>query len=84
MALSKSAKKRIGTSKKENLRNRSYISMMKTSIKNVSSSKKKEEAEEHLRTTVSILDKLAAKRIIHKNKAANKKSKLVRLVNSLT
>ena len=84
MALSKSAKKRIGTSKKENLRNRSYISMMRTSIKNVSSSKKKEEAEEHLRTTVSILDKLAAKRIIHKNKAANKKSKLVRLVNSLT
>ncbi len=84
MALSKSAKKIIGTSKKENLRNRSYISMMRTSIKNVSSSKKKEEAEEHLRTTVSILDKLAAKRIIHKNKAANKKSKLVRLVNSLT
>jgi len=83
MAHYKSTKKRIGTSKKENIRNRSYISMLKTSMKKVASSKKKEEAEEHLRTTVSILDKLAAKRIIHKNKAANKKSKLVKLVNSL-
>ena len=84
MAQHKSAKKRIVKSKKENLRNRGYISMMKTAIKSVRNSTNKEEAEKRLIKTVSILDKLVSKGIIHKNKAANKKSKLTKLVNSLT
>jgi len=84
MAQHKSVKKRIVKSKKENLRNRSYISMMKTAIKSVKNVSNKEEGENKLRKTVSILDKLVSKGIIHKNKAANEKSKLTKLVNSLS
>jgi len=84
MAHHKSAKKRIIKSKKENLRNRSYISIVKTAIKSVKNAPNKEEAENKLRKTVSILDKLVSKGVIHKNKAANKKSKLTKLVNSLS
>lgn len=84
MAQHKSVKKRIVKSKKENLRNRRYISMMKTAIKSAKNVSNKEEGENKLRKTVSILDKLVSKGIIHKNKAANEKSKLTKLVNSLS
>lgn len=43
----------------------------------------KNEAEALLRDVKSALDRLAAKGIIHKNKAANYKSKLSKRVNSL-
>ncbi len=84
MAQHKSAKKRIVTSKKENISNRSYISIMKNAVKNLKASANKEEAEKRLRTTVSIVDKTASKGIIHKNKAGNLKSKLVKFANSLS
>ena len=44
----------------------------------------KTEAEELLKTVNGMIDKLAKKNIIHKNKAANQKSKLTKFVNSLT
>ena len=40
-------------------------------------------ASEQLPKVISLLDKLAKKNIIHKNKAANLKSKLTKHVNSL-
>ena len=40
-------------------------------------------AVELFKTVASALDKLAKHNIIHKNKAANNKSKLARLVNGL-
>ena len=40
-------------------------------------------AVELYKTVSSALDKLAKRNIIHKNKAANNKSKLARLVNGL-
>ena len=40
-------------------------------------------AVELFKTVSSSLDKLAKRNIIHKNKAANNKSKLARFVNSL-
>jgi len=43
----------------------------------------KKEAQELLSRVSSMLDKLAKKNIIHKNKAANNKAKLTKLVNSL-
>ena len=61
----------------------SYKSEMKTAIKRVLSIKDKEAIQKEMRDTYALLDKLAAKRIIHKNKAANKKSKLARYANSL-
>ena len=84
MAHHKSAIKRIRTSWKENRRNVSYKSEMKTAIKKVLSIKDKETIQQELKDTNALLDKLAAKKIIHKNKAANQKSKLARYANSLT
>jgi len=83
MAHHKSAIKRIRTSAKQRQRNRHYKSMMRTFIKNVLKQENKEEAEQSFRKTVSLLDKLAAKGIIHRNKAANQKARLAKFVNSL-
>lgn len=83
MAHHKSAEKRIRTSWKQNRRNVSYKSEMKTAIKNALSITDKEAIQKELKHTSALLDKLAAKRIIHKNKAAHQKSRLARHANSL-
>lgn len=57
--------------------------MMKTAIKRVRSATTKENGQAALEKAVSLLDSLAAKGIIHRNKAPNQKSKLTRLVNKL-
>jgi small subunit ribosomal protein S20 len=44
----------------------------------------KAEAMEKLPALVSLIDKLAKRSVIHKNKAANLKSKLTRRTNSLS
>lgn len=49
---------------------------MKNVIKAVEDAKTPEEASTAYRSASAVLDKLAAKRIIHKNLAANKKSRL--------
>lgn len=84
MAHHKSAKKRIVLSKKQNIYNKSYKSLMKTTIKKVRSITDKEQVQKELQKAYSILDKLVTKGVIHKNKAANKKSKLAKYANSLS
>jgi len=83
MANHKSAKKRIRSSEKKRLHNRYYLKTTRTYMKRVRASKEKAEAEELLKLVYSMVDKLAKKNIIHKNNAANKKSKLTKFVNSL-
>lgn len=56
---------------------------MRTAIKRVRSITEKDKALVELRKTAKLLDQLAAKGIIHKNKAANNKSNLTRFVNTL-
>lgn len=56
---------------------------MRTAIKRVRSIAEKDKALGELRKTAKLLDQLAAKGIIHKNKAANNKSSLTRYVNTL-
>lgn len=56
---------------------------MKRLIKKVRSITEKEKAQSALKIAVKYLDQLAAKGIIHRNKAANQKSKLTRLVNAM-
>jgi len=56
---------------------------MKTAIKKVKSASDKETASTELKNTISILDKMAIKGIIHRNKAAHIKSKLTRHVNAM-
>ncbi len=57
---------------------------MRTAIKRVQALKDKEKAVSELRKTVKLLDQLAAKGVIHRNKAANYKSSLARRVNKLS
>jgi len=83
MANYPSAVRRIRRSKKSQIRNKHYKSMMKTAIKNVLASTEKDDAEARYRQTTSLLDKLVTKGIIHRNKAANQKSRLASFVNSL-
>jgi small subunit ribosomal protein S20 len=79
----KSAEKRIRQSARRHRRNKANISKMKTLIKRVRAAKEKEKAAEALKIAVKTLDQLAAKGVIHKNKAANQKSKLTKLVNAI-
>lgn len=83
MAQHKSAIKRIRSSAKRKTRNTGQESAMKTVIKKVRQEKDKAKAVVALKEAVSLLDRLAQKRIIHPNKASNQKSKLTRLVNSI-
>ena len=55
---------------------------MKTAIKKVKNAPDKKTAEAELKETVSLLDRMAVQGIIHKNKAANIKSKLTKLVTA--
>ena len=83
MAHHKSTIKRIKTDKKRHQRNINFKSLMKTNIKGVLNSQEKTEAESLFRQAVKIIDKVASKKIIHKNRAASHKSKLAAHVNSL-
>lgn len=83
MAQHKSAEKRARASRRKALRNAQLQSRMRTAVKKVRSLHDKEKASTELRKTVKMLDQLAAKGVIHKNKAANTKSALTKLVNAL-
>ncbi|NOY59459.1 MAG: 30S ribosomal protein S20 [Calditrichaeota bacterium] len=83
MAHHKSAIKRIQTNARDNARNRVYSTTLKTQIKKVRAAQTKEEAEEQYRKASSLLDKMANKGKIHKNKAANQKAKLAAVVSQL-
>ncbi|AHM62009.1 30S ribosomal protein S20 [Flammeovirgaceae bacterium 311] len=83
MAHHKSALKRIRSTQAKRLRNRYQAKTTRTFIKKLKNTADKAEAQELLKTVTSMLDKLAKKNIIHKNKAANNKSKLARHVATL-
>ena len=83
MAQHKSAEKRARGSLRRAERNAQSKSKMRSAIKRVRATKEKDKAVAELRKTVKLLDQLAAKGVIHKNQAANSKSKLTKLVNGL-
>jgi small subunit ribosomal protein S20 len=83
MANHKSSIKRIRANAVKRLRNRYQAKTTRTLIKQIRTSTKKVEASPLLKTAYTMLDKLARKNVIHKNKAANQKSKLTKFVNSL-
>ncbi|MCG8390484.1 MAG: 30S ribosomal protein S20 [Cytophagales bacterium] len=83
MANHRSALKRIRSNNAKRLRNRYQHKTTRTFIKKLKQTTDKSEATELLKTVTSMIDKLAKKNIIHKNKAANNKSKLTKYVNSL-
>lgn len=79
-----SAERRVRLSEKRRARNRSNKTKMRNLIKSVSEAKNKEEALNAYKATSSLLDKLAAKKVIHPNAAANQKSRLSKIVKSLS
>lgn len=83
MANHKSALKRIRANAAKRLRNRYQAKTTRTFIKKLRNVASKEEGVALLPKVTSMLDRLAKKNVIHKNKAANNKSKLTKFVNSL-
>lgn len=83
----KSQAKRLKQAEKRQQRNRAVKSATKTCIASFNEScqgKDKNKAQEALKKAVKTLDKAAAKKIIHKNQAANRKSRLTKKLNALT
>jgi small subunit ribosomal protein S20 len=83
MAQHKSAKKRIITNEKARRRNQRFLQLMRKSIRKVRESENKDEAIELLNKAVSVVDRLASKGIIHRNRAAGHKSRLYKRVAKL-
>ena len=84
MAHHKSAEKRNRQSIKRNLYNRANKKLVKEAVKAVRSAQTADVAKEALTKAMSILDKVAARGVLHKNTVANRKSSLARFVNRLT
>ena len=83
MANHQSSIKRIRQTEKRKLHNRYYAKTARNAVRKLRSLENKAEASELLKKVSSMLDKLAKKNVIHKNKAANLKSKLTLKVNKL-
>ncbi|MBI1221204.1 MAG: 30S ribosomal protein S20 [Bacteroidetes bacterium] len=83
MANHKSAIKRIRSNAAKRLRNRYQAKTTRTAIKNLRKTSDKAAASEMLPKVFSMLDKLAKRNVIHRNKAANQKSKLAKFVGKL-
>ncbi len=86
MANIKSQKKRIKTNEKRRVRNQAVKSELKTMVRKTREAVEvgdKDLAEESLKKTSRKLDVAVSKGIIHKNQAANRKSKLAKRVNAM-
>jgi small subunit ribosomal protein S20 len=81
MAHHKSAKKRIRSSEKRRLMNKSVESKIKTLYKKVFNLTEKDKLEKAYKEAVSFIDQSADKGYIHKNNAARKKAKLTLYLN---
>ena len=82
MANIKSQKKRILTNARRQERNKAVRSELKTRVKSAdrAATEGAEDIDDQVRRAVKALDMAAAKKIIHKNQAANRKSKLMKRV----
>lgn len=83
MANHKSAIKRIRQEKKRALHNRYYAKTMRNAVRKLRAMTDRDEAVKLYPTVQKMLDKLAKTNVIHKNKAANLKSKLALHINKL-
>ncbi|MEI6487899.1 MAG: 30S ribosomal protein S20 [Bacteroidota bacterium] len=83
MANHKSAIKRIRSNDAKRLRNRYQAKTMRNAMKDLRDDAVKSSAATKLPKVIAMVDKLAKKSVIHKNKAANLKSKLTKRVNAL-
>ena len=82
MANHKSAEKRIRNTKTKRTQNRYQGRTVRNAVKKLRETEEPEAIVKDLSKVVSQIDKLAKKNVIHKNKAANLKSKLMRKANA--
>ncbi|MBO5849972.1 MAG: 30S ribosomal protein S20 [Paludibacteraceae bacterium] len=83
MANHQSSEKRIRQIEKRRLHNKYYAKTARNAVRALRKATEKETAQEMFKKVSSMLDKLAKKNVIHKNKAGNLKSKLAKHINSL-
>ena len=83
MANHKATKKDVRQAAKRRERNKYYGKTTRNAIRDLKALKTGKEAGEQLPEVASMIDKLAKRGIIHRNKAANLKSKLAKKVNTL-
>jgi small subunit ribosomal protein S20 len=82
----KSQKKRNITNEKARLRNRAIKSELKTATRTVQDAVKAADAEaaqKGAQSACRLLDKAVSKGVIHKNQAANRKSGITKLANTV-
>lgn len=79
----KSAKKRVRLAERWTALNRANRSKVRTAMKRVLSATDPAEADASLREAVRLLDRAAASRLYHPNRAARYKSRLARHVAGL-
>ena len=83
MANHKATKKDMRQSAKRRERNKYYGKTTRNAIRDLKAVQDKAGAGKELPEVVSMIDKLAKRGVIHKNKASNLKSKLTKRVNGL-
>ncbi len=83
MANHAATKKDVRQSTTRNERNRYNGKTTRNAIRDIKTVTDNKEANEQLPSVASMIDKLAKRGVIHKNKAANLKSKLAKKVNAL-
>lgn len=83
MANHKSAQKRIRSNEAKKVRNKYVHKTTRNAIRKLRTLTDKKEAEKLFPAIASMVDKLAKRNIIHKNKAANLKSGLAVHINKL-
>lgn len=87
MPHTKSAKKSLRKDAKRRLRNRASKKEIRLQLRKVTQPAKDISAEQlqaEMKVAIRQLDKAAAKRVIHPNTAARRKSQLARLLNAKT
>ena len=83
MANHKATKKDMRQATKRRERNRYYGKTTRNAIRDLKAVEEKAAAGEQLPEVISMIDRLAKRGVIHKNKASNLKSKLTRRVATL-
>jgi small subunit ribosomal protein S20 len=83
MANHKATKKDVRQATKRRERNRYYGKTTRNAIRDLKELADKNAAGEKVIDVISMIDRLAKRGVIHKNKASNLKSKLTKKVNAI-
>jgi small subunit ribosomal protein S20 len=83
MANHKATKKDVRQAAKRRDRNRYYGKTTRNAIRDIKALEDKKAVDEGMPNVLAMIDKLAKRGIIHKNKASNLKSKLAKRANKL-